>query len=117
MKTKNKILFLITLAVPLLSLSCSDDPTAGGPLINYDFIIDNQTETDYQVYLQAVVEGESGFTRIGDVAAFSQFRKANLVIDISYECRLVISGGSVDDPAHSKSFMHTTLNDYIWTLK
>ena len=98
-------------------ISCNETPSAGGPLINYDFIIDNQTESGYQVYLRAAVEGEPGFTKIGDVAAFSQFRKTNLVIDISYECRLVESGGTIEDPAHSKSFTHTTLNDYIWTLK
>ena len=97
--------------------ACNDSFTNDGPKVEYDFVIDNQTDTGYNIYLTANVECESGFTKICEVAALNQFRKHNLLINIPYECRLVKDGGSVDSPDYTKSFTHLLLTDYIWTVK
>ena len=108
---------VLILLAGFLFNACDDSGTNDGPNVEYDFIIENQTNTGYNIYLTANVEGESGFTKIGEVAALNQFRKHNLLINIPYECRLVKDGGSVDTPDYSKSFTHLLLTDYIWTVK
>lgn len=115
---KTSVLSLMLVAAVstlLLFSSCDSSVTDPVQAVYYDLVINNHTAVVYDVYMKSSVGGND-YTQVGKLYASNHYHYHDLVIADTYSFRLVVTGGSVNNPAHEKSVNSSNSNTVTWNI-
>ena len=111
-----KILMLLALMISLLAFAgCDDDPDFVEAIVFYDLHVQNNTDTDFDLFMEEDVD-TSGYWAAGQVEAQSSTTIDDLAISVYYNLRLSLVGESADDYVYEYSVRSVDHNDQYITI-
>ncbi len=106
---------VLLIALSLAFFGCQDDSDIE-ETIKYTLTIENNTSEDVDVYLNGNLD-QSGFVNEGTVMAGQSKQISNLVIDVNYTLRAVLSGKPLEEYFDERNFVNNDPEKFDLTIQ